>query len=263
MHFPRFGTSTLYGVFFLTRPNMLYIVASYTGAGPGRVGGWSSACSRMLPWWGSNLAAKSKRFLERLSITPDSTVSEIGKSNGREQWQMFGVGDLVVYPGYGVVRITAIQDETIGDSPQRCYVLETEMSASCIRQIIRLPVRKAEANGMRGIIREEQVPKVLEILRSRETKNAGHAWNKRLREYREAMRTGSIFIAAEIFKDLSLLKESRDLSFSARRLFNEARNLVIQEISIARKADFGDVERIINEVFAKSGTSGLTQKGQS
>ncbi len=173
---------------------------------------------------------------------------------------MFTKGNSVVYPGHGVARITAIKEETIGDFRQSYYILETETKTPNSRQLIKLPVEKAEANGMRMIISEDDVPKVLEILSARGTKTYAQAWNRRLREYREALKTGSIFSAAEIFRDLSVLKETKDLSFSERRLFNEARSLVIDEVAIARKTPPGDIERMINEIIGKPEASEATSK---
>jgi CarD family transcriptional regulator len=68
------------------------------------------------------------------------------------------------------------------------------------------------------------------------------------------MRNGSIFQAAEVFRDLSLLKESKDLSYGERRLFDQARNLLIKELSIAKKMDEREIERTINRIFQQSKT---------
>jgi len=63
------------------------------------------------------------------------------------------------------------------------------------------------------------------------------------------MRTGSIFQAAEVFRDLSLLKETKDLSHGERRLFDQARNLLIKELSIAKRIDEREIERAIGKIF--------------
>ena len=63
------------------------------------------------------------------------------------------------------------------------------------------------------------------------------------------MRSGSIFETAEVYTDLSLLKETKDLSLSERKLFDQARNLLIKELSIAQEIDEEEVERSINEIL--------------
>ena len=165
--------------------------------------------------------------------------------------EMFEIGDVVVYPIHGVARVLDIKKEKIGDSDQLCYILETEINTSCT--VIKLPVDKVASNRVRKIVDEAEVPKVIEILKSR-TKADSQTWNKRLREYQDKMRNGSIFQAAEVFRDLSLLKESKDLSYGERRLFDQARNLLIKELSIAKKMDEREIERTINRIFQQSRT---------
>jgi CarD family transcriptional regulator len=166
--------------------------------------------------------------------------------------QMFEIGDVVVYPIHGVARVLDIKKEKIGDSDQLCYILETEVNKA--NTVIKLPVDKVVSNRVRKIVDETEVPKVIEVLKVR-TKADSQTWNKRLREYQEKMRNGSIFQAAEVFRDLSLLKESKDLSYGERRLFDQARNLLIKELSIAKKTDEREMERTITRIFQQSNTS--------
>ncbi len=164
---------------------------------------------------------------------------------------MFKVGDVVVYPIHGVARITEIRSEKIGDSYQLCYILETEIKTANEKPVIKLPVDKVESNRVRKIVDESEVPKVLAILKKRGMKTDTQTWNRRHREYQEKMRSGSIFQAAEVFRDLTLLKENKDLSHGERRLFDQAKNLLIKEISIARKTSESEIERAISNIFAK------------
>ncbi len=162
---------------------------------------------------------------------------------------MFEIGDVVVYPIHGVARVLDIKKERIGDSDQLCYILETEINKA--NTVIKLPVDKVASNRVRKIVDETEVPRVIEILKIR-TKADSQTWNKRLREYQEKMRNGSIFQAAEVFRDLSLLKESKDLSYGERRLFDQARNLLIKELSIAKRTDEREIEQTITRIFHQS-----------
>jgi len=168
---------------------------------------------------------------------------------------MFKIGDVVVYPIHGVARITEIKTEKIGDSDQLCYILETEIKTANEKPVIKLPIDKADSNRVRKIVDEEEVPKVIAILEKRGMKSDAQTWNRRHREYQEKMRSGSIFQAAEVYRDLSLLKENKDLSHGERRLFDQARNLLIKEISIAKKTDEKEIERAISKIFRRQDTS--------
>jgi len=162
---------------------------------------------------------------------------------------MFEIGDVVVYPIHGVARVLDIKKERIGGSDQLCYILETEINKA--NTVIKLPVEKVASNRVRKIVDEREVPKVIEVLKIR-TKADSQTWNKRLREYQEKMRNGGILQAAEVFRDLCLLKESKDLSYGERRLFDQARNLLIKELSIAKKTDEREIERTISNIFQDS-----------
>jgi CarD family transcriptional regulator len=159
---------------------------------------------------------------------------------------MFEVGDAVVYASYGVARIISIREEDIRDSHQLCVILETVKGA-----LIKLPVEKAEAGAMRKVIDEEEASNVFEILRKRLTKTDSQTWNRRLRDYQEKMTTGNICNVAEVFRDLSLLRQTKDLSYSERRLLDQAGSLLINELSIAKKIDVSEIERSINQIFSK------------
>jgi CarD family transcriptional regulator len=162
---------------------------------------------------------------------------------------MFQIGDVVVYPIHGVARVKDIKNERIGDSFQLCYILETVINTANEPPVIKLPVDKADSNRVRPIVSETQADEVMNLLRKRGTKTDSLTWNKRNREYQEKMRTGSIYQAAEVFRDLSLLKETKDLSHGERRLFDQARNLLIKELSIAKRIDELEIERTIGKIF--------------
>lgn len=164
---------------------------------------------------------------------------------------MFKIGDVVVYPIHGVARITDIRDERIGSGYQLCYILETEIKTANERPVIKLPVDKVESNRVRKIVEEKEADKVIEVLEKRGMKTDSQTWNRRHREYQEKMRSGSIFMAAEVYRDLCLLKENKELSHGERRLFDQARNLLIKELSLAKKMDEIEMERTLNKIFAR------------
>lgn len=165
---------------------------------------------------------------------------------------MFKVGDVVVYPIHGVARIVNISKEKIGDSDQLCYILETEIKTANEKPVIKLPVDKVESNRVRKIVDEQEVPEIMEVLQKRGMKTDSQTWNRRHREYQEKMRSGSIFQAAEVYRDLSLLKETKDLSHGERRLFDQAYNLLIKELSIAKRTEEKEIERTLNKIFHQS-----------
>jgi CarD family transcriptional regulator len=61
----------------------------------------------------------------------------------------------------------------------------------------------------------------------------------------EKIKTGSLYDVAEVYRDLSLLKLTKDLSFGERKLYDTAQTLLVTELSTARNTD---EETIISEM---------------
>jgi len=75
----------------------------------------------------------------------------------------FKVGDKAVYPAQGVAEVVSIEERDIAGARQRFYVLRILDSD---RKIM-VPVKNAEAVGLRGVICEEEIREIFEILRER------------------------------------------------------------------------------------------------
>jgi CarD family transcriptional regulator len=61
----------------------------------------------------------------------------------------------------------------------------------------------------------------------------------------DKIKTGSLYDVAEVFRDLFLLKLTKDLSFGERKLYDTAQVLLVRELSTAKKMD---EETILSEI---------------
>lgn len=158
---------------------------------------------------------------------------------------MFKIGDLAVYPAHGVGKIESIETKSIGGKKQDFYVmrvLENDMK-------ILIPVPNAESVGLRELIDVKDIPRVYEILKTREISVNGGTWNRRYREYMEKIKTGSIYELAEVLRDLTVLKGDKELSFGERKMLDTARTLLLKELSIVQKISEEDVEKDVREML--------------
>jgi len=154
----------------------------------------------------------------------------------------FIVGDLAVYPAHGVGRITAIETRVVSGESHKFYIMEILENAMKIM----IPVWNVEQVGLRDVIEAEEVPKVYEIMQDRKLGvNEGQTWNRRYREYMEKLKTGSLYDVAIVYRDLSVLKFTKDLSFGERKLFDTAQILLVKELSTAKKTD---EETVLSEI---------------
>jgi CarD family transcriptional regulator len=115
--------------------------------------------------------------------------------------------------------------------------------------IIMIPTQNAEHVGLREIVREEEVPKIFKILKEKNIEFDNQTWNRRYREYMEKIKTGSVYEVAQVLRDLFLLKLDKELSFGERKMLDTAKNLLVKEISIAKKIQEDKVEKDIQRIF--------------
>jgi len=158
---------------------------------------------------------------------------------------LFVQGDMAVYPAHGVGVIEAIESQTVAGIDQAFYImkiLDNDMK-------IMIPTASSDNVGLRAIIGKKEVEAVLEILRSRETEIGTQTWNRRYRDYMEKIKTGSIHEVAAVLRDLYLLSVDKDLSYGERKMMDTAKNLLVTEISLARKVDESRIETMIEDMF--------------
>lgn len=165
----------------------------------------------------------------------------------RKKVKKFQVGDLAVYPAHGVGRIEAIETKVVNGEEHDFYimkVLENDM-------VIMIPTWNVESVGLRDVISEKEVPLIYEVMSNRrETVIDNQTWNRRYREYMDKIKTGSLYEVAEVFRDLFLLKLTKDLSFGERKLYDTAQILLVKELSTAKKTDEETILSEIETLFA-------------
>jgi CarD family transcriptional regulator len=158
---------------------------------------------------------------------------------------MFKIGDLAVYPSHGVGVIERIETRQDSGSAQDFYImriLENDM-------IIMIPTKNVDNVGLRELIRQKEVPKLYSILKKKKMMD-NQTWNRRFREYTEKIKTGSVYEVAEVYRDLLNLKIDKELSFGERKMLDTARNLLVKEISLAKKVKEEQIEKDLDRIFA-------------
>jgi CarD family transcriptional regulator len=172
------------------------------------------------------------------SIKDGSKISALHKR--------FKVGDLAVYPAHGVGRIEAIETKVVNGEEHDFYIMKIIENA----MVIMIPTWNVESVGLRDVIQKKDIPKIFEVMRSRQEQPIDNqTWNRRYREYMEKIKTGSLFEVAEVFRDLSLLKTTKDLSFGERKLYDTAQNLLVKELSTAKNKNEKAIIKEIDALF--------------
>jgi CarD family transcriptional regulator len=160
--------------------------------------------------------------------------------------QAFAVGDKAVYPVHGVAEIVGVESRDIGGSTTNVYilkVLDTGMK-------IIVPTTNAGSVGLRDLITSKEVKEVYSILKARDIPRDTQTWNRRYREYMEKIKTGSVFEIAEVMRDLSVLRKTKELSFGERKMLDNARGLLTKELALAKNVTEDKIAEEINAIFA-------------
>jgi len=126
-------------------------------------------------------------------------------------------------------------------------VLDTEMT-------VMVPVTNVKNVGIRELIDNKGIQRVMNILRERSVSVDNQTWNRRYREYMEKIKSGSAFEIAEVLRDLNILKRGKELSFGERKMYDTAKNLLVNEISTSRKVGKKEVEKLLLEAMGKTET---------
>ena len=156
------------------------------------------------------------------------------------------VGDLAVYPAHGVGEIIAIESRVINGEKHDFYIMKVVENGMTIM----IPTNNVESVGLRDVIPKKDIPKVYAVMQSKKEANTDNqTWNRRYREYMDKNKTGSLYDVAEVFRDLFLLKLTKDLSFGERKLYDTAQILLVKELSTAKKADEEAVLTEIESLF--------------
>jgi len=157
----------------------------------------------------------------------------------------FRVGDKAVYPAHGVAEVTGIETKEIGGSKTSFYILRILENGMRIM----VPTKNVGTVGLRAVVKKAEVKEVYDILKSREVSVDSQTWNRRYREYMEKIKTGSVYEVAEVLRDLSLLKNDKELSFGERKMLDTARSLLVKELAIAKNTKEEKIDRELAEIF--------------
>ncbi len=173
--------------------------------------------------------------------------SEQSKSaQDKSETKRFKVGDLAVYPAHGVGRIEAIETKVVNGEEHDFYIMKVLENG----MVIMIPTWNVASVGLRDVIGKKEIPKIIDVIKSkRELSIDNQTWNRRYREYMDKIKTGSLYEVAEVFRDLSLLKLTKDLSFGERKLYDTAYTLLIKELSTAQNSDEKAVAKEIEALF--------------
>ncbi len=140
----------------------------------------------------------------------------------------FEVGDSVVYPHHGAGRVLKKeQKDVLGERREylTIKILHNDMT-------VMVPTENAAVAGLRRVIDEETVQKVLAVLQD-ECSEMPKNWNRRFKHNRDKIKTGDIYELAEVVRNLAIRENEKGLSTGEKQMFTRAKKILASELMYA------------------------------
>ena len=171
---------------------------------------------------------------------------------------MYKVGDKVVYPHHGAGTVVKREKrEVLGEKREylAIKILHNDMT-------VNVPADNAERVGLRKVIDEEAVKKVVKNLTSGGTEMPKN-WNRRFKHNRDKMKTGDIYELAEVVRNLALRDGEKGLSTGEKQMYVKAKKILASELMYAKTMSEDEALEWLEETLtegAKASPAAATEK---
>ncbi len=158
---------------------------------------------------------------------------------------MYKQGDKLVYPMHGVGIIEAIEKKEVLGQKLEFYIMTIINNGMKVM----IPVKNADQVGLRPIISKNEVKKVLTIISQGETEREDD-WKLRYQNNIDKIKSGSIYEVSKVARDLYRRGREKELSIMERKLYENAYNLLIHEIALAKSIDIEEAGNVVSEALS-------------
>ncbi len=158
----------------------------------------------------------------------------------------FKEGDLLFYPGYGIVQIHRVEEKEIAGTKVLTYFAKLWQKNT---EFI-IPSTSINKIGLRPLIEAQRVPEIYALLKTPIKVLSNGVWNRRYKEYTDRFKKGDIFDLARLLRELVEISKTKPLSFGEKKLFDQAKDLLVKEIALAQNRKEDEVEAEIMSCLA-------------
>jgi CarD family transcriptional regulator len=154
------------------------------------------------------------------------------------------VGDHVVYPHHGAGKVLKKEKkEVLGEKRQylTIQILHNDMT-------VMVPCENAGRAGLRRVIGEEAVAKVLSVLRD-DVSEMPKNWNRRFKHNREKIKTGDVYELAEVVRNLAIRESEKGLSTGEKQMYTRSKKILASELMYALEMEEDDAESHLDSLI--------------
>lgn len=153
----------------------------------------------------------------------------------------FTVNQKIVYPSQGVGKITEVFKKEFKDQLVYYYKIYLEVSD----MYIMVPVEKAAGLGIRSIVSKDEAQKALDMI-SEDFEPPTSDWKLRYQQNLELLKKGTIEDIASIVRCLYHRSKVKELPILERKLYDNAKKLLEDEIAEAFGISSKEVEVMLH-----------------
>jgi CarD family transcriptional regulator len=179
----------------------------------------------------------------------DATEEQIVEDLGAPTLECieFECGDNVVYPHHGAGKVLKKElRKMFGEEREylTIKILHNDMT-------VMVPCENAALAGLRRVIDEETVQKVLAVLQD-DVSDMPKNWNRRFKHNRDKIKTGDIYELAEVVRNLAIREYEKGLSTGEKQMFTRAKKILASELMYALEMDEAEAEAHLDNLLAES-----------
>jgi CarD family transcriptional regulator len=202
-------------------------------------------------------AIRERAFSHRPAFTEEEAITELMEEHLDDLEAVvpphieFEIGDSVVYPHHGAGKVLRKEEkEILGESREylTIKILHNDMT-------VMVPTENAALAGLRRVIDEETVKKVLAVLQD-ECSEMPKNWNRRFKHNRDKIKTGDIYELAEVVRNLAIREAEKGLSTGEKQMFTRAKKILASELMYALEMDEQEVEEHLYGLLTESNGNG-------
>jgi len=160
---------------------------------------------------------------------------------------MYKIGDKISHPVHGAGIVQSVEVKEIFGEEKSFYNI-------CIPQNkmkLMVSTEKADEIGIRKIVDKEEMANVLKEL-TVPFKNKKTNWIERSRRNVEKIKSGNIIEVAEVVKELYAIDNEKGLSASEKRMYNNARQILLSELALVNNLNNEQAEMMMKEALNKT-----------
>ncbi len=115
---------------------------------------------------------------------------------------------------------------------------------------VMVPCENAGKAGLRRVIDEETVKKVLDVLAD-DISEMPKNWNRRFKHNRDKIKTGDIYELAEVVRNLAIREAEKGLSTGEKQMFTRAKKILASELMYALEMGEEEAEAHLDTILAR------------